>query len=337
MNKHTRFKETIALLPHKIRKPLLAYQIKDAFYSRTTVKGFFKEGNVPMVNVDFSMRNNDLMVQQTPFNKTTLEGSFANYLGAGKAAEIVKKKHVKVLITALETNQDAFHIQADSLLITSRPETGPRILTKAIIKGNSGAISDWLKNDEFYFEEGQVDLLATIEGPLNNINELIITSNAHLLLTDFFVIYRPSNTRFPFDHLSLTKQAGAAQFTVLNTTVTEGHTVKFDGGLTNISALLLKMLNQQTSSEIAIESGKLSWSDFINLFGEHGHLRRKSPKTDAEKKKSMKETLRGIQHNFQPRLRINVDTLEYFDLLAINNFQTGLHFEDEHILSLIHI
>jgi len=34
----------------------------------------------------------------------------------------------------------------------------------------------------------------------------------------------------------------------------------------------------------------------------------------------MKETLRGIQHNFQPRLQINIDTLEYFDLLAINNF-----------------
>ncbi|MBK9017613.1 MAG: hypothetical protein IPM82_28180 [Saprospiraceae bacterium] len=48
----------------------------------------------------------------------------------------------------------------------------------------------------------------------------------------------------------------------------------------------------------------------------------------------MKETIRGIQFNFQPRISVSVDTLEYFDLMELRKFKTGVHFENEQALVL---
>ncbi|MBK9014376.1 MAG: hypothetical protein IPM82_09960 [Saprospiraceae bacterium] len=46
------------------------------------------------------------------------------------------------------------------------------------------------------------------------------------------------------------------------------------------------------------------------------------------------KTIRGIQFNFQPRITVSVDTLEYFDLMELRKFKTGVHFENEQTLVL---
>jgi len=47
-----------------------------------------------------------------------------------------------------------------------------------------------------------------------------------------------------------------------------------------------------------------------------------------------KATLLGVQHNFQPRLTIAIDTLKYLDKIQLLDFHTGVHFEDEYTLVL---
>lgn len=333
-NKATRFDKVLPLLPSSIQKNLLPYQISSTFYSKTEIRTTFKSKTNPIVEVMFQMPKNDLVVHKTPFENATLKGRFVNRIYDDERALTEGKRRIKLIIDELRMNHGPFTINSESLLITSTPETGPRLRLGANIKGEATAISDWLENDEFFFNGGHFDLNTTVVGPLNNFDELLISSEAGLALSDFSVIFGPANVNFPFEELTLTKKYGDAFFTIANSELITGNKLFADGSLINFPALVLQLLEQQASSEIHIKSPKLEWENFFNLFSENGYIGSGKPKTEREKKRSMKETIKGIYDNLQPRLSVEVDTLKYYDILELHDFKTGVFFENEHTIVL---
>jgi len=333
-NKNTRLAKAKPLLPAKIQKVLKPYEIEHPFHSKTTIKSTFKPGFNPLVTIDFDMKENDLSVFNIPLNQTSLKGRFINRLYDDERNQSEKKGNIRLMIENFSGTHGDFSLQSETVQISSTKATGPKIKSSINIKGNAKGMGEWLENDQFFFEKGDFNLTAHVNGLLKDVNNIIVESDAQLLLNDFSVFYQPSKVAFPFQEMKLEKKVGDAFFTLSNDTFVEGHHINIDGGLKNLPALLVELSGQQTSSEINIVANRLSWQEFLDLFGENGYLKNDRPKTQKEKKKSMKATIMGIENNFQPRVTFQVKNLEYTEDIFLKNFRTGVHFEHNHTLVL---
>ncbi|MCF8246813.1 MAG: AsmA-like C-terminal region-containing protein [Saprospiraceae bacterium] len=333
-NENTVWSQSMPLLTKDIQQKLELYHIEKPFYSKTTISSYFKPGEPILVNIDFRLEEeNEVKAKTFLFEKVRLKGRFSNRLYDGERGDKEDGKNLKIALRDVVASYDVYKMDATDVLITSTPIDGARIKTIANINGQPSGISRWLKNDKFFFKKGHFNLLANVEGPLNDLNEIIVSSEAQLALHHFSVVYKPSDTTFPFAQLKLHKKQGDANFSIVSSTLENGHDFLIDGGLKNLNALLFA-LAERSSSKVNFVARKISWTDFVNLFGENGYLDDDNPKNDLQKKRSMKETIRGIQFHFQPRITASVDTLEYFDLLELCNFKTGVHFEKGQALVL---
>lgn len=332
-NDQTKLSNTIPLLSAPIQQQLAPYQIAFPFYSKTILTGHFKEGETPIVSVEFKFEDNKIKAGKHEFSKVSTNGYFKNRLYDDDKKWEENKKNFKIEFNELAAVYENFNIQSQKTNITSTPKYGPRFNSTIKVIGKPSGISKWFHNDQFFFQNGRFNLLATLQGPLNNYQQIILNSEAKLELKDFSVVYRSANSTFLFEQLSLFKKSGDADFEIISDALENGQDFKVDGGLKNLPALLFKMANR-TSSNATFVSSKISWTGFLDLFGKNGRLKRDEPKTDAQKKKSMKETILGIQHNFQPHLSVLVDTLQYFDLLELREFKSGVHFENENTIVL---
>jgi hypothetical protein len=333
-NATTIWSKSMPLLPVNLQEKLEPFHIEKPFYSKTTISSYFKPDEPVLVNIDFRMEEeNTVTAKRFLFEQVTLNGRFTNRLYDDERANKEDGKHLRIVLNAVNTVYDEFFVQSPSVLITTSPTTGPRLNTAVHITGKPSGISKWFKNDKFFFKRGKFDLVANVEGPMNNFQEIVVNSEAKLELKHFAAVYKPSNTSFPFEKLVLSKKQGDANFSIVSSTLKNGHEFLIDGGLTNMRALLFALTGGSTS-EVNFVAEKMNWTDFVNLFGENGYLDDGNPKNDQQKKRSMKETIRGIQFQFQPRITISVDTLEYFDLMELRKFKTGVHFENEHTLIL---
>ncbi len=333
-NKETIWRQAMPLLPCDLQEKIAPYFIAKPFYSKTTISSYFRPDEPILVNIDFRMEEeNEVTAKGFLFEQVTLNGRFTNRLYIDKRADLEDGKNLRIALNKVNTVYDDFFVQAPTVLITSTPIGGARIKTSVNINGKPSSISRFLKNDKFFFKKGKFDLVASVEGPMNDLHELVINSEANLALKRFSVVYKPSNTTFPFAQLILAKKQGDANFSIVSSTLENGHDFLIDGGVTNMKALLFAIAERSTS-EVNFVADKIGWTDFVNLFGENGYLDDGNPKNDQQKKRSMKETIRGIQFHFQPRITVSVDRLEYFDLMELRKFKTGVHFENEQALVL---
>jgi hypothetical protein len=335
-NEQTKWDETIPLLTPILQGKIAQYRVMGPFYSKTTISSRFLPGEQPLVNIDFRFEEeNQAQVRQFLFEQVTLNGHFVNRIYDAEKREIKGPKSFSIMLNGVNAVYDRFYLKSDHALITKVEGAGARLVTKANINGAPADISRFLKNDKFFFKRGSFDLTATVDGPLNNFTQLALDSEAGLVLKDFSVTYRPSNTAFPFRRLELYKKRGDADFTIVSSTFKNGNDFRIDGGVTNMNALLFSIYGR-ASSDVNFVADKLGWTDFLNIFGENGYLDdgRTRKKDNTAKKRSMKETIRGIQYQFQPKISIAVDTLEYYDALELHHFRTGVHFADANTLVL---
>jgi len=330
-NQVTRLAKISPLLIPNIQKVLAPYDIPAPFFSKTKLITTFHPEDHPIIEVDFQFQNQAVTVFEIPFKQTTVSGNFLNRIYRDERQASEGKKRFSLNLERLSTQQGQFHIQAEKAYAWKTPEQGTRLKSVADISGKAKGISDWLGNNQFIFDEGTFKLTAAINGSLQDINSIISETDADLKLQDFTVVYQPANVRFPFREMTLEKEAGAASFSLVNSSFQQE--LWLHGNLKNIPALLIALANQKANGQVKIQSKKLTWTDFVNFFAENG-LSTSGKKSEREKKKSMKTTVKGLYRNFEPVIAIEIDTLAYFDLLQLENFKTGLHFENEHTLIL---
>ncbi len=331
-NKATRLAKISPLLIPNIQKVLAPYEVPAPFYSKTKLITTFQPEDHPIIEVDFQFQNQEVTVFDIPFKQTSVKGRFLNRIYEDERQLKEGKKRFSLDLENVATRQGQFNIQAAKVDAWKTPEIGLQLKTAANISGEAKGISDWLGNNQFLFESGTFNLDAAINGSLEDINSILRETNAQLDLQDFAVVYQPANVRFPFREMTLEKEAGAAAFKIVNSSFQ--HDLWLNGHLKNIPALLIALAEEKAEGQALIESKKLSWTDFLNFFAENGLSSNGKSKSEKEKKKSMKTTVKGLYHNFEPIVVIEIDTLAYFDLLRLDNFKSGLYFEDEHTLIL---
>ncbi|MEM1123812.1 MAG: hypothetical protein AAGJ18_25460, partial [Bacteroidota bacterium] len=333
-NKATCLEQVRPLLPINLQKALTPYYVEQPFYAKANITTTFGSGDKPLIEVFFDLDQHNVTVYDVLLGRTTTNGRFVNRLETRDDEQQSPKKRFKFDLRNLRTTQGHFRLYSHHARITSTLETGPRISMGVKIKGKTNGISDWLNNDQFLFDDGRFELTADVNGSLLNINSIIAETDAVAKLHDFSVIYDPANVRFPFDSMQLKKEVGDAFFTIVNSSFASGKDLMVDGWLKNLPSLLFDFAKEQVNSQAAVSTSKLTWSDFLNWFGENGLLHREKKKTEREKKQSMKMTLKGLYTNFQPKLSIKIDTLAYFDLLQLDQFSSAIRFEKDHVIIL---
>ena len=332
-NQATHFKASAKLLPKTIQEKLTDYHLKGAFSTQTVVTGNFGPGENPRVRIDFRLHSNDAKAWGYSFDGISATGRFVNRLYNKAPPGIDDSKNVRLDFENLALHYGPFAIRSPKITFKGTPED-VRLKSNLFIQGQASAISKWLDHEQFIFDQGHFKLDAQIEGSLDSLNEMLISSHATLQLNDIDVIYKPVDARFPFDWLNLEKKAGDANFSLVSSYLQPLHDLNLDGILKNLPALLIKLANDRTSSEVDLAAKKITWTDFLDYFGNEGLVKKGNEKTSQEKKKTLKSTISGIHNNFQPRIAASVDTLEYLDRIQLTNFSTGLHFENEHTLVL---
>ncbi len=326
---NTNFAAAKRVLPADIQEKLIPYQIDAPFYSKTTIHSTFKPGESPIVTVDFDMEKMDLVVHDHLFKKTTLKGRFVNRLYDDERAITEGKKNIRIEIFDLLTYHDVFKLKSDKVLITATPKDKGLIKTNLRITGPASGISSWLGNDKFFFDKGSFVLNVAVDGPLNNKNLIILRNSATLDLKDIAARYAPSNTTFLLEEIGLEKKAGDAKFSIKSSLYGDGRNYFIDGSLKNIEPLLVDVETGNTSSDVTFKANKLAWKDFIDIFGTGGDPSAVKSESDELKKKSMKETIRGVYNSFLPSIKIDIGELNYYDIIDLYNFKTWVHFEGE--------
>jgi len=328
INEQTRLDKISPLLPKRLQTNLAPYKIPKPFFSKTQILTRFIPHTPPEVIVDFKFANHDLIVHDIPLKQTSLEGQFVNRIYTDERKYGEGKKRFRLALKNVKSQQGQFNIQSESIKVKSTLETGPIINTKADISGNAAGISDWLENDQFIFTKGQFDLSATINGALNDLDNILIETDANLALQDFSVNYLPAKVDFPFQSLKLEKKKGDAFFNIVNNSFVKGEDLLIDGFLKHLPALLLAYSEEQVESEVNLIGKRLSWTDFLNFF-EANHLQKNGKtKTVHRRKQPLKTSLKGFYKHFNPQIKVKFDVLEYYDILSLDSFETGVYFED---------
>lgn len=330
-NQKTDFVNILPLLPIKTRKKIKPYRVLKPFYTKTTIT---LHPNVPaFVTIDFDMPHNKVLVRDLIFRQASIKGKFINRIYDDKRAFSEGRKNIRLELYQLQAKYKGFQLKTKDALITSTPTTKGQIKAIASISGKAKSISQWFENERFFFDKGNFNLRAGIDGSLNDMDQIIIDSYADLEIEDLSVVYQPADAVFPLQSLVLHKKSGAADFSIVSGTLANNRSFQLDGGLSNVSSLLIDLANETTTSVVDFKSNRLGWRDFINLFGESGYLKDKTPKTERAKKQSMKAMLKGIERNFRPTLSLNIDTVTYYNI-HLHDFKTGVHFENERVLIL---
>ncbi len=328
-NQQTRLHKVLPLLPKQVAKSLTPYKINTTFYAKTQILTSFKPNTRPEIIVDFKLANQSVTVHDIPFKQTSLNGQFVNRTYTDERKHKEGKKRFRLALNAVNAQQGQFTIQSEEIQVKATPETGPVINMETQISGAATGISDWLENDQFLFEKGQFKLSANINGALNDLDNILIESDASLDLHDFSVVYQPANVTFPFEQMKLKKERDDAFFTIVNSSFVDEQDLLLDGFLKHFPALLVAYSQQQVESQAIITGKKLAWTDFLNFFEANGLEKNEKSKTLKQKKQSMKASVRGLYHNFHPKIQVKFDTLAYYDLLRLDSFESGLYFKDD--------
>ena len=328
-NSATNYNEAVKLLTPRIQEKMNSFHIAGLFPTETLIEGTFEPGKAPNITVNFELTDREVRVKDYFFENFSAEGRFSNWLFDDERLVTKGKNNVRVEFSKLAAQYGDFHLETPDLLLLSKP--GNLLIKSNLkVKGEAPAISDWFKTKQFQFDKGRFELEAKIDGPLDDINELIISSDANLVLQDIDVLYKSGDVIFPLDRLVLKKVADEGYFKMGSSKFNPIHDLNLEGSLKKLPAILVDIADQRASSEVIIDAKKISWTEFLNYFGTSPS----KEKTDTEKKQTLKKTISGVHQHFHPKISLVVDTLTYYDKLLLTNFFSYLYFEDEHTLVL---
>ncbi|MEL6863092.1 MAG: hypothetical protein AAFP19_01680 [Bacteroidota bacterium] len=331
-SKATRWKAVQPLLSQLVRDHLSPFYVEQPFYTKILIRSPLRVNSVPIVEVSFRLEDNRVEARDIALANISLHGQFINRLFDDERRLTEGRRRIRLKLYDLKTQYQSFNISTDSIRAQYTDEMGPQIQTKLEANGPAKGIGEWLENDQFFFERGQFELKAELKGSLLKLDELLINSYGQLGIKHFSVFYQPAKVAFPFEQLTLDKKAGDAFFTLKNKPRSKESPIYIKGDLRNIHALVLEDIAVRPKSGVKVSSKKITWESLVELFGDAASRKEKRQKSQKEKKRSMKETLYGLQANFQPRLQIALDTLVYQKGIQAANFYSDVYFEGQHTL-----
>ncbi len=321
------------ILTAGIRQSIRSYDVSGPFYANANV--VFTPGKKdPRVEVGLRIDDKTIDVRGQVIKNADVSATFVNRLFDDARQFNEDKRHVRFKVHRVRGYYNDLLIESEDALITSTPSSGDRLIAKARITGDASAASQYLKHDNFYFQDGKFLLNTDINGSLNSLDDLIAGTNLNLSMDDLEVHHPEGNSVFPFKILELNKQGEKTHFHIEGYTENYKRPFHIRGEVDRVESILFPGKAGNLRTEATIRASSVSWEGIVTLFGKEGLLSSVKQANPNKPKQSMKQTLSGIQRSFQPVVTIMIDTVLYGKDIQLYQFNTGLKFNDEKTLVL---
>ena len=202
------------------------------------------------------------------------------------------------------------------------------LVTTIEIKGNPLVFNNYLKNDQFFFNEGNFELNVNYTGETFTLDNIISDGELTLRIDSSFVFYEPLSVTFPLTQIGLSVKKDDAKYSILMQSDSLNQEIKFDGYIQNVSEIIVEDTGQPVRTTSNIYSPRVTWKNFIDIFdiGPNEMVVHKDT-FDASQKSSTSKFCE-LLYRFSPEIVMRFDTLEYSDNLGVHDFSTELSLLD---------
>lgn len=194
--------------------------------------------------------------------------------------------------------------------------------------GKSSGLNDILKNNTFFFQDGDYNLDLTFNHSINASTAFWTKGEVDFQMNKNTVFIPESQLSIPIDSISLFVKNDTAFLNQIVLPVSLKDQVTLDGQLNNYSTLLFDdQLNKPIDADIHIHTKHIRYDDFISYFDRNTNNKNNfSPKNKNLKPNSssthkLSKTLTTIHKKFNPKLKITVDSFHKNEIYA-TDFQS---------------
>ena len=215
-----------------------------------------------------------------------------------------------------------------------------RIPVELYLKGVAGmdVLNQLLTNEQLMLHGGQFRFSATLTGDLLRPEAILGQSESLIQMSDFDATYVPSDITFPVKSLELQLRKDHARLNELTLQLSEEDLVNFSGDIQNLSALLFGGTRKPVQSELHVQSEKLIWEDFVQMFGTPDSVRTVKTVRDPEEliaaERNFKASLRDIYTTLNPSLTLDIKEFRYREMPGFHDLGTAISFKDGQTLQL---
>ncbi|NJC27850.1 AsmA family protein [Neolewinella antarctica] len=352
------YAEARAILSTELQEKMGRFDASGRFPVSADILTPLTSGVDPEVTVAFRFTGQSLRVKQYDFLDVHGTGSFVNRLTVEEGGIPNSKRNIRVLADNFAaTYLGSIRIETPHLKMAVAG-TDPILHSNVHLYGPAKGISDYLKNDAFFFRRGRFTMDAEVHASLLSFEDLVETTDGQINFYNTSVYYGPGGVNFPFASIAASKRGQDIDFTINSQRLKSGFAFDLTGKLDNIVPLLVEKPSQRITSDVTLHTGRFDWKDFRALFGEDGRLvledegvptkygtgakvsegnsqigvanqKELTEETDAQQVAAMKLTLLGIEEAFHPNITMKMDTVAYYDVFTLTDFTTGLHFKQD--------
>ncbi len=333
-----------ALLPADLQEKISRFDVSGHFPVQADIRSNFQRGENPEVTLQFRLNGQDVRVKQYPFRRVTTRGTIINRLTPAEGGIPNDKSNVRVTLDSLGAYYLGAYLESPHAVVAAFGKDA-RLVGPLRLSGPAVAVSDYLDNENFFFDRGRFELETAVDASLLSFEEIASTSNGTMRFSQVDVVYKPAGVRFPFDAISVRKQDEDVRFRIQSSPLPTGLALELRGGINNLTPLLVDVPGEDLRADVTLLAPRIDWSDFLSFFGQDGYFpgpEEVQPRPEeiiaaadtsaSRQAAAMKTALLGLQHTFHPSVDARFDTVAYYDVFTLTDFSTGLHFDRDSLI-----
>jgi hypothetical protein len=334
-NDRTDFGLARAMLHDDLQEKLSQYDVSGPFPVRADIETNMEPGENTKVTVDFALEDQDIKLQRHRFSGVSGHGRVVNRLPEAEGGIPGSRKNLRIVAYDISGYLGGIRMEADSAIVRDF-ETDTRLETSLVATGPAAAVSEQLGATDFFFTGGTFRLENELEASLMSQTAMLDASQARLVMRDVGVRYEPAGATFPFERIELGKRGDDIRFRVRSDRLPSDFSFDLEGEIDNLTPLLLDVPGERVNADVRLTAPRIDWTDLLTFFGQDGYFAEEEetqPAADTltavQQRRALRQTLLGLNRSFHPTIDARFDTVAYYDVFALGDFATGLHFEHD--------
>lgn len=321
-NPRTDFNAVKGLLPDSLAVKIKKYDIRKPIRTSLNLSGSFGYGDDPTVDAEFSTEDNVVLItDKFIFKNASFSGNLTNVIYETDSLRKAKKsgKDIKIFFKSINAQLGDIEINVRDSYYQSTPEAWNYVSANINLNGSNEALATLIDMDNFDFKGGTFSLDAIISGDIPSPYQFLNKATGNFNLNNTRVILKRNGLQLPIQSIDLSLKRENSLLRELIINLPNDDNLVLRGELKSISGLLSKEPKIPTTSRIYLDSKNLNINEIISL------AKSFVPKSEANvnDRKNLHETLEAVYGQFHPRFEINVEALQYNDVI-INDVSSNI-------------
>lgn len=315
-NKITNLKKIQKFLPDSLTAKVQPYQLQEPMTTRLELKGKFAYGDVPFIHVDFSTKDNRLVLfEEHQLVNVATEGVLTNNLhSVDSLLEQPGKRDIKLFFKDFSANLGDMQLNAQNSYYQSTATSRNQVKATIQVNGSNEAMAKALNNENFSFKGGQFSLEAAIDGNIDDPYMILNAGKGTFSMGNTRVVLEQNNVQLPLRKLQLELDHNNSTLRELKIDLPNGEHLNFRGNVKNVSALMASNPAEPAEARLRLDSDALNIDNLIDTATKFTS----NNKEEQENLKTLHQTLAAIYKKFQPGFQLNINSVIYRDNLFQN-------------------